>query len=147
MLKYPTFVPIFANKFYGSRHLRCRMAIRLLWNVLCPARSASASEVVQLMLRPSRREPRPLALRRDRHARRHIVGDDRAQLAPAARALDDHRVAIGDAARRRIGRVDLDERRAFLGHQARLVGHAAGDKVVRGAGDQDQLRAIASCVL
>ncbi len=62
----------------------------------------------------ARREPRPATFWRHRHAWRHIVGDDRAQLAPAALASDDHRVAVGDAARRRVGRADLDEGRALL---------------------------------
>jgi hypothetical protein len=82
------------------------------------------------------RQPRPWAFRSNGDARRHIIGDDRAKATPAARALDDHLIAIADRARRRVGRVDLDERLAFFGDQAGLVGQAAGDVVMRGARDE-----------
>src|SRR5579883_1383819 len=50
----------------------------------------------------------PIPLGRDGDARRDVVGDYSPQRAPTARVLDDHAVAVSDAAGSGVTGVDLD---------------------------------------
>src|SRR5579859_2763367 len=63
----------------------------------------------------------PATFRGDGYSRWHVVGDDDAELAPAASILDSHLITVTDATRSGINWIDLDERGALPGDQAGYI--------------------------
>ena len=83
----------------------------------------------------------PAPLGRGHDARPHPVGDDRPQCDRAAPVLNDDQVAVGDAARRRVGRVNLHRRRPFAAQLApAIAGLDAAIHEVKQTREGDRLR-------
>ena len=121
----------------GRESTARRSQTRLLWKVLWPARSPSASGVVQLTLRP----PESLAQRPLGDAStpgRHAVRHHRSQPHRTAAVLDHHVVAGRDAAGSGVIRMNLHERLALAAQEARLTGQAAADEMMRRRRQQHQ---------
>src|SRR5262249_15148094 len=73
----------------------------------------------------------PASLRRYHDALTHSIRDHRPQAARTAAVVNQHLVAGANAASRRVGRMDLDERWTFVFQKRRLVGETAADEMVR----------------
>ena len=104
--------------------------------------SPRSSVVSQLTLRPpDSLAQRPLGDDHDARAARRRSRPRASRHSP--RALNSTTSSpCGDAARRRVVGVDLDDGRPRAGEQARLAGQAAADEVVRRPGHQGQPRPL-----
>jgi hypothetical protein len=78
----------------------------------------------------------PTALGGSQHTRAHSIGDNSTKLYPAPAVFHDHLLPMPNPPARRILRMDLHKRSAFMPKQISLVGEAAGGEVVGGTGDE-----------